>query len=621
MRSISPIYESLQAVQALHASGDLPGAIRDCEGVISQAPAHPTANMMLGLLLAQAGRHGPAMPHLRLALAHMPQDMGLRETIASCLIELGEPWEAGVHLRQILAQDPDNANVRFNLGRSLLDLRNYVESERLYSAFVVEHPSDAEAFNHLGLARLGMGDAAGSEECFRAAVSLQAHDPLFHLNLAQALAHQARHNQAEQSYAEAVRLDPESAGIRTKIGWFRVTRGDLVGAQESFEVALVRSPLDQNAAAGLATVHERRGDIEAAAATLAPHIEAGSTHPKVAICHARVSRELGRPEAALVVVRRALEPVLPKLEMAGLRFAEGDVLDAMGETDAAFEAYQRANEAQGLRYDPRAHVDLVDRLIMTFTPEFVASFAGAVSPAPAGTLVVGMPRSGTSLVEQILSTHPQVHGAGELDDFPTMAQGIPSFVPGTEAYPECLKQMGSGLLSQLAEARVQSLAGASSAPVVVDKMPMNFLHLGLVAMVSPGAKIIHCVRNPVDTCLSCYFQHFGGSHYAFSTRLESLATFYRQYERLMRHWARVLPLQILTVRYEDMVDDAEAQSRQMLDFIGLPWAPEVLRFHENRRTVRTASYAQVRRPIYSTSVGRAERYSHRLGPLMGLHSR
>jgi hypothetical protein len=167
---------------------------------------------------------------------------------------------------------------------------------------------------------------------------------------------------------------------------------------------------------------------------------------------------------------------------------------------------------------------------------------------------------------------------------------------------------------------MQSLRRVSDAPVVVDKMPHNFMHLGLASVVTPQTRVIHCIRDPIDTCLSCFFQHFAGPHYAFAAQLESLAGFYREYHRLMEHWASVLPVPMMTVRYEDMVKDTEGTSRKLLDFLGLDWDASVLRFHENDRVVRTASYAQVRQPIYTTSVGRAERYRHRLGPLVALNT-
>jgi tetratricopeptide (TPR) repeat protein len=620
MRSHRPLYEALRAAQARHAAGDLSGALVLCEQVIAQAPTLPTACMMFGLLLMEAGRHEEACSHLRLGLAHHPGDSGLRETLANCLIEMGSAREAVTLFRQILEHEPGHSNARFNLGRALINLRDYAEAERVYVRFCADHPRDAEGFNHLGLSKMGLGDAVSAEPFFRASIRLVATDPLFHSNLAQALAHQGRHGEAESVYLEAARLDPESPRIRNQLGWFCITRGNLDAAQEYFEAARARSPGDVNALAGLAMVLERRGELTAARVVLMPHIEAMPPHPKIAICFARVSKQLGQPEAALPVVRRALKPAIPKQQEAGLRFVEGDVLDAMGEVDAAFEAYSLANEAQGVNYDRKAHEDLVDRLIQTFTPQFLACAAKAHQPSKRSALVIGMPRSGTSLIEQILSTHPDIHGAGELDDFPTMAQQLPSIVQGGGRYPECLRRVDQVLMNQLVKARTESLSRASSAPLVIDKMPMNFLHLGLISLVSPGARVIHCVRDPIDTSLSCFFQHFGGQHYAFSTQLESLVSYYRQYERLMKHWEEVLPVEIMTVRYEEVVADVEQASRQMLAFLGIAWAPEVLRFHENQRTVRTASYAQVRRPIYSTSIGRGERYAHHLGPLMALHT-
>ena len=152
--------------------------------------------------------------------------------------------------------------------------------------------------------------------------------------------------------------------------------------------------------------------------------------------------------------------------------------------------------------------------------------------------------------------------------------------------------------------------------MVVDKLPHNFLHLGLAALLTPQARVIHCVRDPIDTCLSCYFQHFSGPANSFSGRLDALSGFYAQYHRLMKHWSAVLPLEILTVRYEDVVADTEQVSQQMLSFLGRSWDPAVLDFHKSARVCATASYAQVQQPIYSSSIGRAERYRHRLGELI-----
>ena len=394
--------------------------------------------------------------------------------------------------------------------------------------------------------------------------------------------------------------------------------GEVVRAEDRFREALQREPESANANAGLAATLERRREVDVGLRVLRPYISAVTPHPKVAISYAALSRQCSRPEQALPVVRRAIRPGVQKSTESALRFAEGDLLDAMGDIDAAFEAYQRANSAQGTRYNHEAHRDLVDALIDVFTPELFESMPAPEMDTSSSLLVVGMPRSGTSLIEQILSMHPNIHGAGELDDLPTIAAGIRHCVEGQGTYPNLIRQLDDALINQLAAARMDSLRRISDAPVVVDKLPHNFLHLGLAAVLTPGAKVVHVVRDPVDTCLSCYFQNFGGSKLAFTNQLDALCAFYKEYHRLMQHWMDVLPLPIHTVRYEDVVADSEREIKGLLQFVGEEWTSDVLDFHRSDRLVQTASYAQVQRPIYSTSVGRAERYRHRLGSLVGL---
>ena len=204
----------------------------------------------------------------------------------------------------------------------------------------------------------------------------------------------------------------------------------------------------------------------------------------------------------------------------------------MGQVDEAFAAYQRANAAQGLRYDAGAHEAFVDAIIRVFTTEPYCP-AEAQHRLSASVLVCGMPRSGTSLIQQILDTHPDIHGAGELDDLPTIAQGLRHYVQGDGRYPELVPQMSEALVEQLAQARMESLRRASELPLVVDKLPHNFMHLGLAAVLTPQARVIHAVRDPVDTCLSCYFQHFGPQPFESAGCAEQL---HAQYHRLMKHW-------------------------------------------------------------------------------------
>lgn len=614
----NPILVALKAAQTAFRAGDAEAALKACLVVLDHVPNHPMAHLMAGLLQQQAGEFEAAIRHLRFAVAHDPKDVDARESLAVCLLGRHRHAEALPHLRQVLALAPDNSRARYNLGRCLLDLRNFAEAERVYEEHVEQNPTDAEAFNHLGLARLAKGNPAAAEQCFRTAIQLNEHDPLFHVNIAQAFARQTKVNEADEAYATAIGLDPSNAEFRTQDGWYRLSRGDVMRAEDRFREALQREPQHVSANAGLASALERRREVEVGLQIVRPFISSVTPHPKVAISYAALSRRHNEPSQALPVVRRAIRPGVDRSTEAALRFAEGDLLDAMGEVDAAFEAYQRANAAKGSRYNAKAHTEFVDSLIRVFSAEFFAAAPRPSVDTTPSVLVVGMPRSGTTLVEQILAMHPNIDGAGELDDLPTIAGALHHYVKDGASYPDAVKSVDAGLLDELATARIGSLRRASMAPLVIDKLPHNFLHLGLAALLTPDAKVVHVVRDPVDTCLSCFFQNFGGPSFAFTTQLEALSGFYREYHRLMAHWQEVLPLNVHRVQYESLVADSVSEIKAVLDFLGQDWQSGLLDFHKSDRIVQTASYAQVQQPVYSTSVGRAERYRHRIGALIGL---
>ena len=228
----------------------------------------------------------------------------------------------------------------------------------------------------------------------------------------------------------------------------------------------------------------------------------------------------------------------------------------------------------------------------------------------------GMPRSGTTLIEQIMASHPQVHGAGELNLIHRMASEFPSLLGSATPYPQCIAQATAQKLERIAQTylgELQKRGGKASR--VTDKAPINFLHLGLIDLLFPGARVIHCARDPLDTCLSCYFQPFSGE-YSFTYDLGHLGAYYRLYENLMVHWRQILRVPVFEVRYEELVADQERMIRALIEFCGLPWDDRCLKFYETERTVATASFDQVRKPIYAGSVGRWRRYEAYLEPLI-----
>jgi sulfotransferase family protein len=302
-----------------------------------------------------------------------------------------------------------------------------------------------------------------------------------------------------------------------------------------------------------------------------------------------------------------------------LDFALGKAYSDLKDYPRAFAHLLAGNAAKRatISYDETSIFALFDRIEATFTRELIAKKAGSGDPSSLPIFVIGMPRSGTTLVEQIIASHPMVHGAGELQAFNDVILALrgpngdaipyPNFVPSLDA--SALQQIGARYLSA-----VRKLA--PSGERVTDKMPSNYYFAGLIHLALPNAKIIHTVRNPVDTCLSCFSKLFTAEQ-NHTYDLAELGRYYKRYERLMAHWRRVLPAQcILDVRYEDVVADLEGQARRIIAYCALPWDERCLSFHKTDRAVRTASASQVRLPIYKGAVGRWRAYEKQLGPLL-----
>ena len=300
---------------------------------------------------------------------------------------------------------------------------------------------------------------------------------------------------------------------------------------------------------------------------------------------------------------------LPSNTQASFYFGLGTLFDGDGDYNQAFANYSTANIVKGLSYDAEKNEKFVDDLLKVFSGEFFDNFAARGSESEAPVFIVGMPRSGSTLVEQIISSHSRVVAAGELSLIENMLLVIPKRMNTIVPYPDCLGVNSQKVMTELAtiyESHIHELMQHAEIRVT-DKMPSNFMHLGLIALLFPNAKIIHCKRHPLDVCLSCYFTNFAGKH-DYSGALHDLAHYYQQYQRLMSHWKEVLPLQIHEIEYENLIEQQEAESKSLIDFIGLEWESCCQDFHRTERNVYTASVVQVRKPLYRTSVDRWHHY-------------
>jgi tetratricopeptide (TPR) repeat protein len=412
-----------------------------------------------------------------------------------------------------------------------------------------------------------------------------------------------------QAYRRAVARAPEQPEALVALGFSLSQGGQWDDAAPVFGRALQLAPNSPSAAAGAAEVLMQRRDLDSAWALVEPHIGARRPDERATVTAATIARQRRRPQDALASVRRALKGTTESHMRTTLLHTLGEILDETGDAAGSFQAFDDANKNRRLTFEIDQHEHTMRGLAQLFDEQWFAK-PTAADPTQRPVLIVGAPRSGTSLTEQVLASHPKVAGGGELEALRDVAIQAGQTL-GTGNYLAGLDRIDP-LLFQLGQTYLQALEHVDPrADRVTDKMPHNFEKLWCIRLLFPQAPIIHCTRNVYDIGLSCYFQMFGERH-RYSRDLADLAHHIAGYRRLMAHWRTAIDGPFLEVAYEDVVAELEAQSRRLVDFVGLDWDPACLAFHENRRFVATASYNEVRRPIYTRSAGRHVHYDEHL---------
>ena len=362
------------------------------------------------------------------------------------------------------------------------------------------------------------------------------------------------------------------------------------------------------------------GDYKQAYDTLKPLLDSEAALPTVeaTLTLARFCKYVNACPQAIVMHRRLLDGTTPitEAERIHLHFSLGRLLDSGGEYEEAFEHIHTANRMKRAPFKSQLLIDRYKAYRTVYTREFMAGAPRASTPSSHLTFIVGVPRSGSTLVEQILSSHSGVKGLGEIMALPAIVLSAPATMGSSLHYPQCMTELTQASVTALADRYLREVnALAGEAHRVTDKMLQNFEHLGLIALLFPQARIIHCTRDPLDTCLSCYFLHFRSENMSHTYDLAHLGMYYREYQRLMEHWKTVLDIPIMEINYESLIDDQAHWTRELLAFCGLPWEDNCLDFHKSDRAAATASYDQVRRPMYRSSVARWKRYEQQLEPL------
>jgi tetratricopeptide (TPR) repeat protein len=529
-------------------------------------------------------------------------------------------WAAAAY-ESILVADPGQPDALYLLGVVSLQKGDPGRAAILIGRAAALRPDDSVIHANLAEANRALGDNEGAIVAYQTAVRLDPNHPDIHNNLALALANRGDLEAAATHYRAAIQLQPNFATAHHGLGKVLQTLGRLDLARDCFVEAVRFMPDHPTCHVSLAHLCEQLGELDQAMAAFREALRCDPHHPGALARMASRLRDKLSPADQTAIEDLLADPALPLMPAIQLRFSLAQALDARGEFDRAAALSTEANAIQladfrnrGWHYDPARHRLFIDKLIESFSPVFFDQVRGLGIDTERPVFIVGLPRSGTTLTEQILASHPRVHGAGELK----LARQIFESLPGAALYGG----MPFDFLPSLDHERVQSLGRRYSneltainqeADRVVDKMPDNTIYLGLIATVFPGAKIIHCRRDLRDVALSCWMTDFLEVRWACDPDL--IVRRIHEHERTMEHWRRVLPTPMLEVDYEDVVSDLEKWSRAIVAWCGLEWDPACLEFHKTKRPVQTSSVAQVRQPIYTRSVGRWKNYERTLSPL------
>jgi len=549
------------------------------QGVLKHDRDQVDALHGLGILRSQQGRFEEARSLLRRALRQAPRSAEVEYNLGIALKGLKRFDEAVQHYQTALALQPGLFAARNNLGNVLQILDRHEEAMVQYRQILAISPDFAVGHNNLGNSLQATARPAEAETHFRRAIALEPGYAEAHQNLGNLLRQLGRGEEALACYQRALSLKPDYVEALCNLGNTLKELGRLDEAAAALRRTLALDPKYTGAYLNLVEVQKLRADDP-----LLPAMEALAADKRGLSSNARI-------------------PV---------HFALGRSYGDLQRYDDAFHqlALGNALKRRELAYDEAAMHAYFERIKQVFTPELMRAKAGSGDPSTAPLFILGMPRSGTTLVEQILASHPKVFGAGEIEDLSKLAKTGPFPESLTGLSPQQLRELGASYLQ-----RVRARGG--DAVWISDKMPANFFYVGFIRLVLPNARIIHTRRHPVDTCLSCFSQFFLGSGQGFSYDLGELGRYWRDYAALMAHWRRILPEgAMLEIRYEDLVADIETEARRLLAYCGIDWDDACLAFHRTRRPVLTASVAQVRQPIYRTAVGRWRPYERHLGPLL-----
>ena len=647
--------QRLQQAIRQQEEGNLVAAQRKCRNILQKYPNHGKTLQLLAILMQQTGNSKSALHFMQKALQTDPENTHLLKNLAEIYRSRGDLEQAQHHAQLALSYKQDHVDALFISGAVYLEQGNQQKAIEQFTRVITINPDDAEAHNELGNLMCASRQQQNAVKHYMHALSLQPEFIDCRINLADTLLEIDDFEPAIVQYQRVLEVQPHNATVHNRLGQAYEHQGEPDQAMACFEVALEQNPLllearlnmgkitleadprqsenwfksildiDPENVEGyywLGILFQTMGSFGRATNYLQ---QASRLDPEFAFTWYRLSldRDFEPSDAQLEMLEqlcvRWINSDKNDDQLIALAFSLARFQEQRGNRAPAFRHFQQGNnlKARNNHFDKTLHESQIDRVIDTFDAEFFRQRHDWGNHSTLPIFVIGMPRSGTTLVEQILSAHPLVHGAGELRLMLELASSLKqdSTTTETKSHAQRVANLNQQQVHEVAQQQLEQMHKLQpQARHVVDKLPGNYFRLGLIRLLFPRAIIIHCHRDPMDTCWSCYQQNFEeGLH--FTNDLENMGHAYRGYQRLMTHWHRVLPNQIFDIGYEELVQNPEITSRKLLQHCGLEWHPEVLDYQQQQRPVTTASMWQVRQPIYQTSIGRWKAYQQFLQPL------
>jgi tetratricopeptide (TPR) repeat protein len=630
-------------------AGEINRAADTCCEELGKEPKDDKLRTLYGMVLVRQNRFAEAETELRDVLSRRPNVAKANRELAHALISQGLNEEAIAGYKRVIELTPDNPVAYRDLSMAYMTLgRTHEAYEALEASFkldpdhkelvlAVEHkragdfdeaaricrevlhkdPGNFDAARLLSMLAAETGDHELAVQMLRKTVKIEPRFFGAYIDLARALLESDELEECDAVLQTAITLQPELALPRALLGYAYNRSGRFEEAADVFKTALEKQPDHGASLAGLGFSLKTIGRREEAVETYRNCIEAFPSFGDAYWGLANLKTFRFSDDQTFTMEEKVDDQSLTEETRANFNYALGKAYEDRGDYDRAFVRYDHGAKLrrQNEYYDPVLTETVHDRIIETITPEVLRQNKGNGDPDPAPIFIVGLPRSGSTLIEQILASHSQVDGTHELPDLPRIVNAINRQRPKGDNYPQALLHYGEELVTLGRQYIAMTWRYRGNAPFFTDKQPNNFASVGLIALILPNAKVINARRHPLDSCMSCYKQLFYQAQ-SFTYDLVELGEYYLEYQRMMDYWHEILPGKVLDVQYERVVADQENETRRLLEHCGLGWEDNCLRFFESDRAVLTASSEQVRQPIYPDSVDSWRRFEKHLGPLI-----